>query len=104
MVTKMKRQSTSQPLFDPAKVAAALAAAPESTSTTEDWSGAVKSRSLPELREKLRRRGPQKAPVKVPTTIRFDPDVLAALKSSGRGWQTRVNDAMREWIKTHASS
>jgi len=49
-----------------------------------------------------RRRGPQKAPTKVPTTIRFDADVLAALKSTGRGWQTRVNDAMREWLKARS--
>jgi len=41
-------------------------------------------------------------PLKVPTTIRFDADVLAALKASGKGWQTRVNEAMREWIKTHS--
>lgn len=45
------------------------------------------------------RRGPQKEPTKVPTTIRFDADVLTALKASGRGWQTRVNDAMREVLK-----
>jgi uncharacterized protein (DUF4415 family) len=37
----------------------------------------------------------------VPTTIRFDADVLASLKASGKGWQTRVNDAMREWIRAH---
>lgn len=47
------------------------------------------------------RRGAQKAPTKVSTTIRFDMDVLAALKASGRGWQTRVNEAVREWLKTH---
>ena len=41
-------------------------------------------------------------PLKVPTTIRFDADVLAGLKASGKGWQTRVNDAMREWLKTHS--
>lgn len=29
------------------------------------------------------------------TTIRFDADVLAALKASGPGWQTRVNDLLR---------
>ena len=46
-------------------------------------------------------RPPSTKPLKVPTTIRFDPDVLAALKASGRGWQTRVNEAMREWVKTH---
>ena len=52
----------------------------------------------------IRRRGAQKSPTKVPTTIRFDADVLAALKASGRGWQTRVNEAMREWIKTHGTT
>lgn len=55
----------------------------------------------PELLRTLGIRGPQKAPLKQPTTIRFDADVLAALKATGRGWQTRVNEAMREWIKTH---
>jgi uncharacterized protein (DUF4415 family) len=34
--------------------------------------------------------------------IRFDRDVLAALRATGPGWQTRVNDALREWIKKHA--
>lgn len=49
-------------------------------------------------------RGPQKAPTKQATTIRFDADVLAALKASGKGWQTRVNDAMREWLRTHSAA
>lgn len=47
--------------------------------------------------------GSTKPARKQPTTIRFDPDVLAALKATGRGWQTRVNDAMREWVKTHSA-
>lgn len=47
---------------------------------------------------KARRRGPQKAPRKQPTTIRFDADVLAGLRATGPGWQTRVNEAMREWL------
>ena len=29
------------------------------------------------------------------TTIRLDADVLAALKASGAGWQTRVNELLR---------
>ena len=37
---------------------------------------------------------------KVSTTIRFDADVLAAMKASGPGWQTRVNDAMRALFMT----
>lgn len=56
--------------------------------------------------KQLRRMGrpPLSRPLKVPTTIRFDADTLAALKASGRGWQTRVNDAMREWIKAHPAA
>ena len=42
--------------------------------------------------------GSVKVKPKVATTIRFDQDVLDALRASGRGWQTRVNDAMREWL------
>lgn len=42
--------------------------------------------------------GSVKPKPKVPTTIRFDQDILDALKASGRGWQTRVNDAVREWL------
>ena len=45
---------------------------------------------------------PRVATPKVPTTIRFDADVLAALKASGKGWQTRVNQAVREWVKSHS--
>ena len=44
--------------------------------------------------------GSQKAKPKVPTTIRFDADVLAALRASGRGWQTRVNVA--DWLRTNS--
>jgi uncharacterized protein (DUF4415 family) len=42
--------------------------------------------------------GSVKAQPKSSTTIRFDQDVLEALKATGRGWQTRVNDAMRAHI------
>ena len=50
----------------------------------------------------LKARGrPTAAVVKERITIRFDADVLAALRATGKGWQTRVNDAMREWVRTH---
>ena len=50
----------------------------------------------------MRQRGPKEKPLKVPTTIRFDADVLAALKASGKGWQTRVNDAVKDWLRTQS--
>ncbi|MFA7242656.1 MAG: BrnA antitoxin family protein [Sulfuricellaceae bacterium] len=34
--------------------------------------------------------------------IRFDNDVLAAFRSAGPGWQTRMNAALRDWLKTHS--
>ena len=40
----------------------------------------------------------RKAPA---TAVRFDSDILAAFKATGKGWQTRINDALREWLKTH---
>ena len=45
----------------------------------------------------LRRgRGPQKSPTKVLTTIRLDSDVLAFFRAQGRGYQTRINEALRD--------
>jgi uncharacterized protein (DUF4415 family) len=52
----------------------------------------------------IRRSGrPLSAAPKIQTAIRFDPDVLAGLRATGRGWQTRVNDTMRDWLKTHSA-
>ena len=34
--------------------------------------------------------------------IRLDADIVQAFKSKGRGWQTRVNTALREWLRTRA--
>jgi uncharacterized protein (DUF4415 family) len=109
----MKPDATSD-LFDETFIAAAIAAAPETPvfdpenppTRPEDWKNGFVSHSYAELKAQLatrRRRGPGKAPKKTPTTIRFDPDVLAALKATGRGWQTRVNDTMREWLKAHSA-
>ena len=38
------------------------------------------------------------AVTKTPVKLRLDPDVLAALRASGRGWQTRVNDLLRREV------
>jgi uncharacterized protein (DUF4415 family) len=51
--------------------------------------------------EMRRRRGrPVGSGTKISTTIRLDTDVLAAFKASGAGWQTRINDALREWLRS----
>lgn len=50
-------------------------------------------------RRRGRPAGSVKAETKIATTLRFDPDVLAGLKATGPGWQTRVNDTMRAALK-----
>ena len=52
----------------------------------------------------IKPRGPQKAPTKQATTIRLSPDVMSAFKATGAGWQTRVDAALRDWLRTHSPS
>jgi uncharacterized protein (DUF4415 family) len=54
------------------------------------------------LREKLGVRGPQKAPTKERITIRLSREVVEQFRASGEGWQTRVDSALREWLKNHS--
>lgn len=39
--------------------------------------------------------GSVQAITKEPVKLRLDADVLAALRASGEGWQTRINDTLR---------
>ncbi|MET3605898.1 uncharacterized protein (DUF4415 family) [Sphaerotilus sulfidivorans] len=39
--------------------------------------------------------GTTQAVTKEPVKLRLDADVLAALRASGDGWQTRINDMLR---------
>ena len=50
----------------------------------------------------VRGRGrPAGSGTKVATNIRLDRDLVEAFKETGEGWQTRLNDALRDWAKTH---
>ena len=56
-----------------------------------------------EVVEAIRRyrgqRGPQKAPKKELISLRVDRDLVEAYRGSGRGWQTRANEALRAYAK-----
>jgi uncharacterized protein (DUF4415 family) len=39
---------------------------------------------------------PPKEQRKVNQTIRIDPDVLEAYKQEGKGWQTHINEVLRQ--------
>ncbi|WP_296182282.1 BrnA antitoxin family protein [Pseudomonas sp. UBA1879] len=55
--------------------------------------------------EKLIKRGrPKSVVVRERITIRLEPDVVQQFKASGPGWQTRMNAALVDWLKTHEPS
>lgn len=47
-----------------------------------------------ETERRLRGR-PKTATPKISTTLRLDPDILAYFRSTGPGWQSRINEALR---------
>ncbi len=47
-------------------------------------------------------RGPQKTPLKVPVSIRLSPDIVECFKIQGKGWQTKVNNILREYVNSHS--
>ena len=72
--------------------------------TAADLKRAVPFSALPEsLQSPLasRKRGPQKAPLKERITIRLSPDVVAPFRATGDGWQTKLDAALKDWLKTH---
>ena len=49
-----------------------------------------------------RARGVQLSPTKERITIRLSPTVVETFKATGAGWQTRIDSALQDWLKTHA--
>jgi len=64
---------------------------------TDDWFGKADLMQG----DKIVRRGRPVGRTKASQTVRFDLDILSAFKATGKGWQTRMNDALREWLKEH---
>jgi uncharacterized protein (DUF4415 family) len=65
--------------------------------------GEVPDLSTPEWEAKfaaveVKRGRPRSAAPKISTTIRIDADIVAAFRAGGRGWQSRINAALRERI------
>ena len=110
MVIPVKQTAISKKYFSPEQVAAARAAAAEAPiadidnppTEPSDWDNAIISHSYQDLRKKLadrhRIRGPQKAPKKEQVAIRFSPEVLAYFRATGKGWHSRMDAALKEWI------
>lgn len=65
--------------------------------TDADFKKARPASELPAdiLKAFQRTRGPQKAPKKVPISIRLSQEVIDRLKADGPGWQRRIDDVLK---------
>ena len=60
--------------------------------------------TLPDsLRRKIGVRGPQKKPTKERITIRLSPEVLRRFRATGDGWQSRMDEALQDWLSKRKS-
>lgn len=109
---KLKAGHISPTPEEDAAINAGIAADPDNPELTKEWFAEAKPASEmfpPEIYAALvamkRPRGRPKADeTKVFTAIRLDADLLEAFKSTGKGWQTRVNAALRQFIAEHPLS
>jgi uncharacterized protein (DUF4415 family) len=53
------------------------------------------------LLHKVGVRGPQKTPTKELVSLRLSRNVVESFRASGAGWQTRIDHALKEWLKNH---
>lgn len=104
MVINMKRAPISKPsLFSKKQMAAAVAAAPDRVDDPDCPYDPNDAKAVAAFWAKGKarlpgQRGLQKTPTKVAVTVRYSPEVVAYFKATGEGWQTRMNDALRQYV------
>lgn len=75
--------------------------------TAEDWENMRPIEELPpdelamilEAFPNTKLRGPQKTPTKEAVSIRLSSEVLDHYRATGKGWQTRIDEALKATIK-----
>ncbi|KYK47385.1 hypothetical protein A1D31_31215 [Bradyrhizobium liaoningense] len=62
------------------------------------------SEVFPDLSATIRKgRGPNKAPTKKLVSLRLSPEVVEYFKSTGPGWQSRIDETLRKAVKRKVS-
>ncbi len=71
--------------------------------TNEMFSRAKKASEITELQSVLKssRGRPKSEVTKSAVTIRYDQQVLDYFRATGKGWQTRMNEVLKEYVSSH---
>ena len=81
------------PAEEPAINAAAMADPDAVPFTDAEWE---------QVKPLVRRGRPLGSGTKTQVTLRLDVEVVEKFRASGDGWQTRINEALKSWVRTHA--
>lgn len=81
------------PPEDAAITAAAMADSDATPFTDAEWE---------QVKTLVRRGRPLGSGSKTQVTLRLDVEVVEKFRASGDGWQTRINDALKSWVESHA--
>ena len=91
---KLKAGTILPPPAEDAAITAAALADPDAVPRTDaEWE---------RVKPQVRRGGPRGSGTKAQVTLRLDVEVLEKFRASGDGWQTRINEALKSWVQTHA--
>ncbi|MBN4073302.1 BrnA antitoxin family protein [Mariprofundus ferrooxydans] len=62
----------------------------------------LQASSLPDsFKQAVKRGRPESTHPKKPISIRLSPEVLTYFRATGRGWQTKVDDILRQYVERH---
>ena len=82
-------------------ISVGIARDPDAAELDDEWFASARPaiEVIPQIVERARRgRGKQRAPTKEQISIRLDADVLEHYRGSGRGWQSRINEVLRQSV------
>lgn len=105
----MKPATTSKSLpATPEEIEAAIAKAPERIDDPEcpydpNDPAAVEAFWKNGIVRRPGQRGPGRKPKKVLLSVRYSAEVVEYFKSTGEGWQTRMDEALKEWVSSRQS-
>ena len=91
-----------------ARIEAGIEADPDSPELDDEWFARARPaaevlppavyQGLVAMRRRPGERGPQIAPVKERISIRLSREVADYFRATGEGWQTRIDDALRDYV------